>query len=83
MTKYHKTYAKKIGLLTKIQPYIQFIVLKKTLESISYDYRRGRIEIIQENHENVVLTKRGDCNPTEIQASLDEKSPSNSQQITH
>jgi len=41
VTKYHKIYAKDIGLSTKIQSYTQFIALKKTLESISYDYRRG------------------------------------------
>ena len=40
VTKFHKSYAKEIGLTTKIESYIQFIVLKKTLESISYDYRR-------------------------------------------
>ena len=40
VTKFHKTYTKEIGLTTKIQSYIQFIVLKKTLESVSYDYRR-------------------------------------------
>ena len=72
VTKYHKTYAKEIGLTTKIQSYIQFIVLKKTLESISYDYRRGEIEILQENPENADLTGGKDCNPTEIQASVDE-----------
>ena len=72
VTKYHKTYAKEIGLTTKIQSYIQFIVLKKTLESISYDYRRGEVEITQENFENVVLTGGVDCNLTEIKASVDE-----------
>ncbi len=47
VTKFHKTYTKEIGLTTKIQSYIQFIVLKKSLESISYDYRRNS----QENRE--------------------------------
>jgi hypothetical protein len=38
VTKFHKSYAKEIGLTTKIQSYIQFIVLKKTFESISFEY---------------------------------------------
>ncbi|KAL4704605.1 hypothetical protein ACJJTC_002039 [Scirpophaga incertulas] len=46
VTVFHKSYAKEIGLTTKIQSYIQFIVLKKTLESISYEYRREGVEII-------------------------------------
>ena len=71
MSKFHKTYAKEIGLTTKIQSYIQFIVLKKTLESISNDYKRGESEIYQESFENAALTG-GDCNSTEIQASVDE-----------
>lgn len=40
VTKFHKTYSREIGLTTKIEAYIQYIVLKKTLESISYEYRR-------------------------------------------
>ena len=40
VTKFHKSYTKELGLTVKIQSYIQFIVLKKTLESISYEYRR-------------------------------------------
>ena len=39
-TKFHKSYTKELELTVKIQSYIQFIVLKKTLESISYEYRR-------------------------------------------
>ncbi|KAL4709765.1 hypothetical protein ACJJTC_004601 [Scirpophaga incertulas] len=46
VTVFHKSYAKEVGLTTKIQSYIQFIVLKKTLESISYEYRREGMEII-------------------------------------
>ncbi len=46
VTKFNKKYIKKIGLTTKIQSYIQFIVLKKTLESIPYDYKRNSQEII-------------------------------------
>jgi len=41
VTKFHKSYSKAIGLSSKIEAYIQFLVLKKTLESISFDYRRA------------------------------------------
>ncbi|KAL6122647.1 hypothetical protein NUSPORA_00170 [Nucleospora cyclopteri] len=34
-------YVKKLSIPPKIQAYIQTIVLKKTLESISLDFRRG------------------------------------------
>ena len=40
VTKYHKSYVKQIGLPKPVEAYIQYITLKKTLESISYDYRR-------------------------------------------
>ena len=66
VTKFHKTYAKEIGLTKKIQSYIQFVVLKKTLESISYDFRRGGEEIIPESTENAVLAGTRVCNLTEI-----------------
>ena len=66
VTKFHKTYAKEIGLTKKIQSYIQFVVLKKTLESISYDFRRGGEEIIPESTENAVLAGTRVCNLTEM-----------------
>ena len=66
VTKFHKSYAKEIGLTAKIQSYIQFIVLKKTLESISYDYRRGGEEITEES--NVVINEVRDCKLTEVRA---------------
>ena len=40
VTKFHGKYSKEIGLTTKIEAYIQYIVIKKTLESISFEYRR-------------------------------------------
>ena len=46
VTKFHKSYSKQIGLSLKIEAYIQYIVLKKTLESISFDYRRNGDEAI-------------------------------------
>ena len=41
VTKVHKYYVNQIGLSPSIEAYIQYITLKKTMESISYDYRRG------------------------------------------
>lgn len=66
VTKFHKTYTKEIGLTTKIQSYIQFIVLKKTLESISYDYRRGGGEINPERIEKIAMESERSCNNTEV-----------------
>ena len=37
----HRRYSQNIGLTDSTEAYIQGIVLKKTLESISFDYRRG------------------------------------------
>ncbi|KAL6122465.1 hypothetical protein NUSPORA_00448 [Nucleospora cyclopteri] len=41
ITKYHSMYDNKLSIPPKIQAYIQIIVLKKTLESIFLDFRRG------------------------------------------
>ena len=51
VTKFHKSYSKEIGLTDSIQSYIQFIVLKKTMESISFSYRRDGEETTHENQE--------------------------------
>ena len=42
VTKFHKSYAKEIGLTTKIESYIQFI--RKTLETISINYRQKTVK---------------------------------------
>ena len=55
VTKFHKSYAKKLGLIVKIQSYIQFIVLKKTLESISYEYKREEDNATPIDTERLVL----------------------------
>jgi len=47
VTKMHKHYLKEIGISNTIEAYMQSIVLRKTLESISFDYRREG-EICQE-----------------------------------
>jgi hypothetical protein len=58
VTKYHKSHAKEIGLTTKIESYIQYIVLKKTLESISFDYRRDGEETNLEKQESEAWNRR-------------------------
>ena len=74
VTKFHKSYAKEIGLTTKIESYIQFIVLKKTLESISFSYRRDGEETPQETCEEVVvLAKEIDCDTPEVKVSVEMK----------
>ncbi|KAI5175607.1 hypothetical protein PAEPH01_2175 [Pancytospora epiphaga] len=39
VTNYHKQYLRKIELANSVKAYIQTIVLKKTLESISFKYQ--------------------------------------------
>ncbi|KAK1347413.1 hypothetical protein LUQ84_003179 [Hamiltosporidium tvaerminnensis] len=41
VTKYYKTYVKRPEILMNVEAYIQSIVLKKTVETISFDRRRG------------------------------------------
>ncbi|KAK1348294.1 hypothetical protein LUQ84_002299 [Hamiltosporidium tvaerminnensis] len=41
VTKYYKTYVKRLQIPMNVEAYIQFIVLKKTVETISFDRRRG------------------------------------------
>ena len=75
VTKFHKSYANEIGLTIKIESYIQFIVLKKTLESISYSYRRDGEDAFQDTQEVVTLTSTKDCDLTEVKVSVEtEKS---------
>ena len=38
---YHKRYVEEIRISNHIQTYIQTKVLKKTIEAISFNYRRG------------------------------------------
>ena len=40
VTNYRKKYSKELKISDSIEAYIHTIVLKKTLESISFDYRR-------------------------------------------
>ena len=41
VTKFYSKYTKEIRITTKIKEYIQYIVFKKTLESISFEYRKS------------------------------------------
>lgn len=38
---YHENYLKEIGMADSVEAYIQLVVLKKTLQSISHDNRHG------------------------------------------
>ena len=44
VTIHHKRYMKELGATLNIEAYIQSRVLKKTLESISFDRRRNLVE---------------------------------------
>lgn len=41
VTNYHKKYIQELGIQPSLEAYIQSVVLKKTLESISLERRRG------------------------------------------
>ncbi|KAK1351092.1 hypothetical protein LUQ84_000365 [Hamiltosporidium tvaerminnensis] len=41
VTKYHKSHLKRLEIPTNVEAYIQSLVLKKTVETISFDRRRG------------------------------------------
>ena len=41
VTSYHKKYIKELGITKNIEAYIQSRILKKTLESVSFESRRG------------------------------------------
>ena len=58
VTRFHKKYSKEIGLTTKIEAYIQYIVLKKTLESISFEYRRGGPDGTQDGLESLTRVRK-------------------------
>ncbi|KAM0679332.1 hypothetical protein BDAP_000199 [Binucleata daphniae] len=54
VTKCHKRYSREIGLQPDIEAHIQSLVLRKTLESLSFDRRRGlEEETLQEEPEEM------------------------------
>ena len=65
--KYHKKHRIEIGILTKTEAYIQSLVLKKTLESISFDRRRG-IEEDDGHYEVEALVNKITEAPTEVKS---------------
>ncbi len=55
VTKTHKYYLKELGINNQIEAYMQSMTIKKTLESISLDYRRGGeicVELSEEPKKN-------------------------------
>ena len=73
VTKYHKTYCKELGITKKIEAYTQYIVLKKTFESISFDYRRDRVENIEEPKEKEGMEEEKMCAEVESGVVVEEK----------
>ncbi len=45
VTTYHKKYEKELGITRNISAYIQSVVIKKTLQGITFNLRRGEEEI--------------------------------------
>ena len=65
VTKYHKNHRNEIGITPKIEAYIQSLVIKKTLESISFDRRRGIEE--EDDHKEVdELVRDISASPLEV-----------------
>ena len=71
VTKFHQKYSKEIGLTAKIEAYIQYIVLKKTLESISFEYRRGGPDGSQDGWESLVSARNGEDETPEANVSVE------------
>ena len=71
VTKYHKKHRSEIGITTKTEAYIQSLVLKKTLESISFERRRGLEEEDGHIEADVLVNKiteaSTEVNPAKIQ----------------
>ena len=57
VTTYHKKYIRDLEIQPNVEAYIQSLVLKKTLESISLDYRRGRDENLTEEETEKAIEK--------------------------
>ncbi|KAM0679083.1 hypothetical protein BDAP_000463 [Binucleata daphniae] len=54
VTKCHKKYVADIGIQPKTEAYIQSLVLRKTLESLSFEKRRGLEEDDQREELEVI-----------------------------
>ena len=62
---YEMLHRSEIGISTKTEAYIQSLVLKKTLESISFDRRRG-IEEDDGHYEVEALVNKITAAPTKV-----------------
>ena len=51
VTNFHNEYLSQLKIPPAIEAYIQSIVLKTTLESVSFDYRRGNLDRKEEEQE--------------------------------
>ena len=56
--KYHAKYRKKLAISDQIEAYIQSITLKKTLESVSMEFRRGTDLTIEETRREENLRQK-------------------------
>ena len=57
VTNYHRRFLKQLNVPTNVQAYIQYRVLKKTLESVSFDRRRGIEERVLEEEADAMLER--------------------------
>ena len=71
VTKYHKTYCKELGITKKIEAYTQYIVLKKTFESIPLG--RDKVENIEEPKEKEGMEEEKMCAEVESGVVVEEK----------
>ena len=53
VTRYNSSYIKEIDIHALVETYIQYKVLKKTLESVSFDRRRGHDEQFEKEIEAI------------------------------
>ena len=72
MTNIHKHHVKQIVLSPSTEAYIQCIVLKKTLESIFYDCRRGVEDEIQDSSVRDLIRVDTMTSPAPLRMGIDE-----------
>lgn len=63
VTKFYEKYLNEIDLTTKIEAYIQYILIRKTLESISSKYRREGFERVMDKYEILIKIKNEKMKP--------------------
>ncbi|TBT96651.1 hypothetical protein CWI36_3479p0010, partial [Hamiltosporidium magnivora] len=72
VTKYHKSHLKRLEIPMYVEAYIQSIVLKKTVETISFDRRRGL-----EDEDGVKILKTKNNTPLFSQGGATLEEPTN------